>query len=204
MNRIFLLLLTGILLCSFQTGQPVITVDKEQALLAFKFLNDIRSDPKKFRTEFAAIGQVKGIRNTALIWNDTLAKVAEQKALDMARRNYFGHVDPDGYGMNYFINAAGYRLIPPLWTSSREKNNFESIAKAVLTGPDTTKLVTGIGIIRQLVIDKGTPSLGHRKHLLGLEPWGASLTDIGIGIVRVRSEDMIVTYTSVLIAKHNW
>ncbi len=199
-----ILLLATVLLLSFQTDKAIISVDKDKARKAAQFLNDIRTNPQKFRSEFAAIGSVPNIKKTALVWNDTLAKVADEKAMDMARRNYFGHTDPDGYGMNYFINKAGFELIPPLWTSSREKNNFESIAKAVLTGPDTTQLVTGPGIIRQLVIDKGTPSLGHRKHLLGLEPWGASLTDIGVGIVRVRTENTITTYTSVLIAKHNW
>jgi len=50
-------------------------------------------------------------------------KAAQIKAEDMAKRNYMAHVDPDGYGMNHFINKAGYKLIPA-FMKSNSANNF--------------------------------------------------------------------------------
>ncbi len=70
------------------------------------FLNDLKTIPQ-------------------LKWNDTLANVAEAKALDIATRQYFGHVDPEGYGMNYFMDKAGYKL-DARWLSSKDMNYFES------------------------------------------------------------------------------
>jgi len=49
--------------------------------------------------------------------------VARAKARDMARRNYFGHVDPDGYGPNRVLALTGYRL-PDYYLAV---NNIESL-----------------------------------------------------------------------------
>jgi len=177
---------------SFQKNNEVI-IDKKEAQDAFALLTDIRSNPDKYYEE---LNFEKGLKvsKIKLKWNDTLAKIAETKAYDMANRNYMGHVDPDGYGMNYFIKKSGYKL-QPKWTVEKSANYFESLA---------ANTYSGIESIKVLVTDQNTPSLGHRKHLLGLDTWNASLTDIGIGFSRRESGSTYKTYTCVIIAKHDW
>jgi hypothetical protein len=105
-----------------------------------------------------------------------------------------GHVDPDGYGMNYYIKKSGYKL-QLKWTVEKNANYFESLA---------ANTYSGIESIKVLVTDKNTPSFGHRNHLLGLDSWNSSLTDIGIGFSRRESGSTYQTYTCVIIAKHDW
>lgn len=187
-------LLVILLFCStsFQKNDDVI-IDKKEAQDAFTLLSEIRNDPDKYYEELSF---EKGltVSKIKLKWNDTLAKVAEAKAYDMAKRNYMGHVDPDGYGMNYYIKKSGYKL-QPKWTVEKSANYFESLA---------ANTFSGIEAIKVLVTDKNTPSLGHRKHLLGLDSWNAALTDIGIGFSRRESGSTYKTYTCVIIAKHDW
>lgn len=190
--RISLILILW-LFVSFETRQEII-VDKDEAQNAFNLLNEIRTNPANYYKEFPFLRSQK-ITRTKLIWNDTLARVAEAKAYDMAKRNYFDHVDPDGYGLNYFIQKSGYRL-DPAWTKNKKDNYFESIAAESEDGEDAISI---------LIIDKGVASLGHRKHLLGIGKWNASFYDIGIGYVTTDSDDSdFSSYVSIVIAKHNW
>ncbi|MDB5206882.1 MAG: hypothetical protein JWR72_1957 [Flavisolibacter sp.] len=172
--------------------QPSPGIDKEEAQKAFLLLNKIRINPQSFTSGMGFLKEVKAMPQ--LKWNDTLAKVAEAKAVDMATRKYFGHVDPDGYGMNYFINKEGYKL-EPKWLSSKELNYFESIGAGAPSGE---------AAIRNLIIDANTPSLGHRKHLLGLDVWNAPMTDIGIGYARPVAGSPYMSYVCILIARHRW
>ena len=177
---------------SFQKNNEV-KIDKKEAQDAFILLTDIRNNPDKY---FEELKYEKGLNvsKIKLKWNDTLAKIAENKAYDMANRNYMGHVDPDGYGMNYYIKKSGYKLNPK-WTVQKNANYFESLAANTFSGNESIKV---------LVADKNEPLLGHRKHLLGLDSWNASLTDIGIGFSRRESGSTYKTYTCVIIAKHEW
>ena len=184
--KLFLFLLLSVFL------QPSPGVDKEEAQKAYILLNKIRKDPQAFSTEMSFLKDVKAIRQ--LKWNDTLAKAAEAKALDMATRNYFGHVDPDGYGMNYFISKAGYKL-DASWLTSKDMNYFESLSAGAPSGE---------AAIQNLLIDAGTPSLGHRKHLLGLDDWNSGLIDIGIGYARPVANAPYMSYVCVLICRHGW
>jgi uncharacterized protein YkwD len=134
------------------------------------------------------------IKIRKLIWNNTLASVAEAKAYDMAKRNYFDHIDPGGYGINYYINKAGYKLNAE-WTQDKSDNSFESI----VAGPED-----GQAALKTLIMDNGVTSFGHRDHLLGIGDWNASLTDIGIGFARRDTGSDYTTYVSIIIAKHNW
>jgi uncharacterized protein YkwD len=109
-------------------------VDKQEAKKAFELLNKIRANPDAYAGTFRFIKTAK-ISNTQLVWNDTLAKVAEAKALDMAAKNYFGHVDKEGKAMNYYINQAGYTLKPQLLKSAR-MNSYESIAAGMDTADE--------------------------------------------------------------------
>lgn len=187
MKTILLLLL----LVPFHFTNETPGLDRNEAKNAFLLLNKIRTNPAKYKNEFQRFETVKQI--AALIWNDTLARVAEAKALDMAQRNYFGHVDPDGFGINYYVQKAGYQLRSE-WLKNPKANYFESCNAGGLTGEESIKM---------LIIDEGWPELNHRKHLLGLDNYSASLKDIGIGFARGTEQNMYKTYTCIIIAKHN-
>lgn len=170
-----------------------IVTDKAAAREAFTLLNDIRINTAKYYTEFPFL-RGSQMDHAGLTWNDTLARAAEAKAYDMANRDYFGHVDPDGYGMNYFINKAGYKL-DSLLLGKKSDNYFESL---VVNTADARESIS------VLLVDKGVPGLGHRKHLLGMENWGAPLRDAGIGFARIEAGSTYTTYICVLIAKHHY
>ena len=175
------------------TGRDPIEIDKQEAQNAFGLLQQIRARPNDYSKELDFPANLK-VASLQLKWNDTLAAAAEAKAFDMANRNYFAHIDPDGKGMNYHIQQKGYSLLSS-WTSNKSDNYFESIS---------ANNSTGIDAIKSLIKDSQTPSLGHRKHLLGLDEWNASLSDIGIGFARRESGSTYQTYICVLIAKHSW
>lgn len=96
-------------------AQPIlaqnIKIDRREAKKAYQYLNEFRMNPKKYGREIR-VNNLRNVKQTRLVWNDQLAKVAEERAKDMARRNYFDHTDPSGYGPNYHINKAGYYLNP--------------------------------------------------------------------------------------------
>jgi uncharacterized protein YkwD len=187
MKTIFL----SLLLLSLKFSENAPTLDKKEAQAAFTYLNKVRTQPSSYTKELTFLAN--GIKPMhKLKWNETLAKVAEAKALDMATNNYFAHVDGNGYGINYYINKAGYTLNPS-WLKNPKTNYFESCNAGGLTGVEAIKM---------LLIDEGVPTLGHRKHLLGIESWNEGLVDIGIGYVRSNSSTTYRTYTCVIIAKH--
>ena len=161
---------------------------------AFDYLNAVRANPSAFSEEIGV--DLSGIEALpALVWNETLAKVAKEKANDMATRNYFGHVNPEGYGMNYFINKAGYTL-DPSWVDKVSNNFFESLSAGVEGGK---------AFIIQLINDGGASNAqaGHRRHLLGMDDFWKSCVDIGIG--RAYNENTTYGwYTCVIIAKHSF
>jgi uncharacterized protein YkwD len=192
MKTVIHLIFLTLVLTAFKAGKSII-IDKEEAQKAFATLQDIRNYPNKYFQQLDFDEDLK-TSTVQLQWNDTLAKVAEAKAYDMANRNYFGHVDPDGFGINYFIDKAGYKLNPE-WTITKSDNYFESLTANITTGEDA---------IRYLVKDSLTPSLGHRKHLLGLDDWNSTLTDVGIGFVKADTGSIYQTYICVIIAKHDW
>jgi uncharacterized protein YkwD len=189
-----------ILLCVFASFVPFsparaaddpATLDREQAKVAFNYLNQIRADPAAFASELG-ITELKDVKPIhALKWNDALAKAAEAKALDMATRNYFAHVDPDGFGMNIKMHEAGYTL-DKLHLQSKEQNNFESCAAGAQSG---------MRVIAILLVDKELESRGHRQHLLGLTAFRAKHTDIGISIAS-HPKSKFKHYACVLIADH--
>lgn len=170
-----------------------IVTNKDEARAAFTLLNDIRAHPAKYRHSLH-LGNISDITQTPLNWNDTLAHIAEQKARDMATRTYFSHVDPDGNGINYLLNAGGYWL-NKAWLRHRSDNFFESICMGVTSGAEA---------INGLIIDENVPSLSHRKHLLGMGDWNVPLRDIGIGFVKREDGEDWETYVCIIIARHDW
>ena len=196
MNKLLILNIAFIVsLSSFGQQSKLINifVDKNEGISAYNFLNEVRSNPESFDAIFPFL-KVSNISSEKLIWNETLALVAQRKAFDMADKNYFDHVDPFGYGINYYINKAGYKLISA-FLKNKKDNNFESLG----AGYDN-----GILAIKELIIDKGVPSLGHRKHLLGIGDFWSSAKDVGIGFVRSKNGSSYSTYLCVIIAKHDW
>ena len=188
-----ILLIIGFSMLPGFAQQGKIVIDKAEARSAYNLLMDIRKNPAKYAKELGYDQDLQPSK-AVLHWNDTLAKVAERKAYDMANRNYFDHVDPDGYGMNYFINKSGYKLNPD-WVTDKSNNFFESLS----AGDDN-----GLAAIKGLITDSDDPNVGHRKHLLGLDPFYANLKDIGIGFCKRDSGSEYPTYMCVIIAKHDF
>jgi uncharacterized protein YkwD len=165
------------------------TLDRDEARKAFDYLNKIRKEPAKFSKEIGIdLSDVKP--RPALKWNNILAKVAEEKAQDMANRDYFGHVTPEGLGINLQIHEAGYQL-PKEWIKNNDQNFFESISAGTDNGEEA---------IRNLIVDKDLPAALHRKQLLGITEFYAACTDIGIGFAR-HPKSKYRTYLSIVIAR---
>ena len=181
-----------IFICFFNFSFAANIVQNDDAKTAFVYLNKIRQNPDSYSKEIGVdLSDVSPIHQ--LRWNDTLALVAEERAQDMADRNYCAHVDPEGYGVNYKINKAGYKL-NKLFLEDKSANFFESIG----CGHEN-----GIELIKELIIDRNTPDLGHRYHLLGIGDWDKNLYEIGIGFVKAKNAEYI-SYASIIIAKHDF
>lgn len=167
-------------------------LDKGEARSAAEHLNRIRKNPGAFSKEIGV--DLSGVTpRPPLAWNDTLAKVAEAKALDMATRNYTAHVDPDGRGINHYMHAAGY-LLPKRMLRTPAQNSFESLQAGF------TMTWKGRESVNNLVADTHTPNLGHRIHLLGMSDFNAAHTDIGVGVARRSSGSEYKTYVCFVIA----
>ena len=160
---------------------------------ALIYLNKIRQNPALYSKDVGI--NLSGVSSRpSLVWNDTLAAVAQKKAEDMVKRSYFGHTDPDGNGINILILKAGF-TIPEEWTTPKNNNYFESLSAGNVNPKE--------GII-YLIKDGGVANhkdAGHRNHLLGIEKFYANLTDIGIGWATGGKYE---TYMCVIIAKHQW
>lgn len=102
----------------------------------------------------------------SLTLDPILAGVARARAMDMAKRNYFDHVNPDGVAANYLVRKAGYKL-PDWWGTDPKANYIESIAGGFATAQDVW---TG-----------WMNSPEHRTHILGLNAFYATETSYGIG-----------------------
>ena len=95
-----------------------------------------------------------------------LLQVARERAMDMAQRSYFGHTNPDGFGPNYLVKAAGYTL-PSWYSNDADGNNIESIAAGYSTA--------------ESVWSAWLSSSGHRAHILAESAFWQSQTNYGIG-----------------------
>lgn len=185
-----------LLIISFFVFTSYISTDtvlyKDEAKSAFNYLNKLRKNPKLVESE-------TGVKDTnikavpALKWNETLAKVAEAKASDMATNNYFSHIDKQGRGINILIHNAGYTL-NKAFIKNKSKNYFESIY-AGSGNPEQ--------IIKKLVIDEGVNPPGHRNHLLALDDFYENCYDCGIGIA-YNENSKYKYYTCIIIAKKDF
>ncbi|MBO4333361.1 MAG: CAP domain-containing protein [Paludibacteraceae bacterium] len=163
---------------------------------AYKYLNEMRSNPPAYSkiVDFD-LSEVQ-VRDS-LSWDTILAAVAQTKANDMANRNYFGHVNPEGYGINFYIVDAGYKLEKE-WLNNRRDNNFESLAAGYTSGKDAV-----IGLVYDDGIPTGEKGSGHRMHLLGIDDWHKKMKDIGIGHAYNPGSNY-KHYWVFVIARHKW
>ncbi len=121
-------------------------------------------------------------KRTEMVYCPFLHLVARAKALDMARRKYFNHVDPDGFGPNYVMQSLGYELAKG-YGRARNANSFESINMSM--SPVSGKLVEYGTDDASLVADKAINSFmaspPHQKHLFGHDANIRKQTRYGIG-----------------------
>lgn len=109
-------------------------------------------------------------RRKTMVCDPILVEVARARARDMATRNYFNHVTPEGTGPNYWVTQAGYAL-PSWYDHSRSANNLESIAAGYATADDAWNAWMG--------------SSHHKTHLLALNSFYADQVNFGIAFVEV-------------------
>jgi len=136
-----------ILLGSFSSGYAVTLLPQEQAIA-----DDMINNPNQGRP--------------TLILDPVIEAVARARAKDMAQRNYFSHVNPDGVAANYLLRQAGY-VLPAWWGTDPAANYVESIA-AGYSDPGSTWTAW-------------MNSPDHKLHLLAQNSFFATETHYGVG-----------------------
>lgn len=106
----------------------------------------------------------------SMVYDPRLNVVARAKAMDLGRRAYFAHVDPDGYGPNKAVKLAGFNL-PGWWGEALEANYIESIAGGYANA--------------QAAFDGWMASAGHKRHILAETDFYAGQTRYGVGYAQV-------------------
>lgn len=105
-----------------------------------------------------------------LVYDPRLNVAARAKALDLGRRNFFAHVDPDGYGPNKAVELAGF-VLPDWWGDALDANYIESIAGGYANA--------------QAAFDGWMASAGHKRHILAETSFYADQTRYGVGYAQV-------------------
>jgi hypothetical protein len=145
---------------------------KEQFLIYE--LNRARSDPGGWGTEQGLPVDLSYVEpRPPLAINEQLVESSGFHAKEMADHEYFGHTSEVTEDQpNQMAIDAGYPLPFPA-----AANSIESIACGFGTGGDFSQAIVAL---ETLIVDEGVPSLGHRKHLLGIGSWAARI-EIGAG-----------------------
>ncbi|MCS6981872.1 MAG: CAP domain-containing protein [Flavobacteriales bacterium] len=151
---------------------------KEEALRAIKYLNQLRQNPADF-SDSLGVNLKDASAAVALSVDPVLTQVAEERAIDMARRNYFSHTTPEGKTVNSILCAKGYP-IPKDLCQFKTINNFESIC----AGSNN-----GIECINFLVKDEGLDPPGHRIHLLGMNEFYRQHRKVGAALAFCPNSD---------------
>lgn len=94
-----------------------------------------------------------------LVWNDALARAATRLVVDIGPKGGLGHIGSDGSTMAQRIQAAG------VWAGAKEED--------ISLVPRTAEAV-----VRQLVIDDGVATRGHRTAIFAP---GLSVAGVGCG-----------------------
>ncbi|MDO8555855.1 MAG: CAP domain-containing protein [Nanoarchaeota archaeon] len=120
------------------------------------------------------INHIRKMHGCSLLhWEDQLAGIARTHSLDMADRQYFAHVSPEGKSLRDRYHAAGYehrvfthRSGNTLYYAFGGENIFQTnLARLVWNDGSVAEYQTKEGIIAQ-VVDGWMHSPGHRKNIL--------------------------------------
>ena len=136
-------------------------------------LNRARHDPAAYQLENNLPADIALVEaRPPLAVNSNLNASALFHSQEMATHNYFGHQSVvTGDWPNKMVRDHGYPL-PAIFPNT--SNNLESLAAGTFfSGADEP--------LSALIVDEGIPSLGHRKHLLGMGTFNASFREIGVG-----------------------
>jgi len=176
----FLLILLLLLPPACLAGEPSVDApakrepaepNAEEQLFIY-LLNKARANPlaygKSIELDLAGVAP-----QCALAVSKELTASSRFRADDMLKRNYFDHVDPDGTGPNSRALQFGYAL-GRNYKRDKVTNNIESISAGYDKAAD---------ILKSLIVDEGIENLGHRKQLLGMQPFHALAREIGVGIL---------------------
>lgn len=154
---------------STRNGTPLLEPDEYEKALAQKIINH----PQQQRSE--------------LVYDPHLHLVARAKVVDMARRKYKGHVDPDGFGPNFVVRSLGYEL-PKHYSTARNGNNLESFAwRSKSVRGDADQPAIDPDELAAEFVKMWYNSPGHKKHLLG-QGFNSNQTRFGIGHVQADSD----------------
>ncbi|MCQ2973987.1 MAG: CAP domain-containing protein [Bacteroidales bacterium] len=120
------------------------------------YLDNIKNSNNEY--EKTLISDLKDVKDVQLLYpNENLCKASKAHASDMNKNNFFAHDSYDGTGC------------------------FDRVKKYYKGGYMAENISGGysdaLSIVKQLLIDKNTPSLGHRKNILG-----SNYCRIGVGI----------------------
>jgi hypothetical protein len=132
-------------------------------------LNDARANPAAYG---AFIGlNLSGVApSQPLAFDPRLIQAARLHSQDMFTRHYFAHVTPDGIDPGQRIKAAGV--------------SFSSFGESIAFG------FPGVAsALQELIVDDGTPDLGHRRHLLAIDAVFKTHRQVGIGILATGPDD---------------
>ena len=108
----------------------------------------LRSDPHQRRSTISC--------NAILSW------VARAMAEDMAARDYFDTVNPNGLGPNYLVREAGY-VLPDYYSKQVDANHIASIG-------------AGLGTAEQMWLTQA-----ESEHLRGATQFYVDQTEFGVG-----------------------
>lgn len=133
---------------------------------------DAKADNPAIENEIINLATIdSGQLRAEIIVDPILTQAAQLKADDLIDRNYLAHVNPDGFGPNYLIQALDY-FLPAGYDNTRPGNNIESIFED-----------RGFGLPNaQLAWDGWLNSPSHRTHVLGENAFFAGQTRVGVGV----------------------
>jgi uncharacterized protein YkwD len=145
--------------------------------LALEELNDARANP-------AAYGNSIGLDLSSvapappLAFDTRLIMTARQHSQDMNDFAYFSHISHDGLNPAQRVTAAGFV--------------YSSMGESIAGG---SLYLQPSDALAGLIVDTGTPDLGHRVQLLALDAIHLSQNEVGIGIVQNGSGPLVNYYT---------
>lgn len=140
--------LFALVLIAIVTPASAVTLQPQEQAIA----NDLVTNPNQGRPY--------------MVLDPIIEAVARARAKDMAVRNYFSHVNPDGVAANYLLAQAGYQL-PSWWGNDPTANYVESIAAGYSSPSDTWT--------------QWMDSPPHKEHLLAQNSFFATETHYGVG-----------------------